>query len=301
MSDMKLEKIKGNTYYINAPTNIGVYVFKNKNCLLVDTGMNNTDARKIDEVLIENELHPKYIINTHHHLDHCGGNIYFQNNYPGCIVYASQKEKVSMENTHLYPTGLFGASAIRELHKSNKPFMVDEVLSEGEIKINDEKFEIINLGGHTIDLIGIITREKVCFLGDSIFSPETLKKYSLPYLYDVDMEEKTLNKIREIDADYFVISHSDRAVEKEEILKIVDSNLSNIQNYKDQIMELLDQPLTREDILENLAILNDLSMDFNQYYINFSAVSAFVSCLYNKNLLEYSIEDGKLYYFKKPQ
>ena len=34
---MELTKIKGSTYYINAPTNIGIYVFKNKNCLIIDT------------------------------------------------------------------------------------------------------------------------------------------------------------------------------------------------------------------------------------------------------------------------
>lgn len=38
---MELTKIKGNSYYINFPTNIGVYIFKNKNCLLIDTGKIN--------------------------------------------------------------------------------------------------------------------------------------------------------------------------------------------------------------------------------------------------------------------
>lgn len=53
---MELTKIKGNTFYINAPTNIGVFSYKNKNCLLIDTGINNTAARKIDNVLAENRL-----------------------------------------------------------------------------------------------------------------------------------------------------------------------------------------------------------------------------------------------------
>jgi len=34
---MELIKIKGNSYYIKAHTNIGVYMFKNKNCILIDT------------------------------------------------------------------------------------------------------------------------------------------------------------------------------------------------------------------------------------------------------------------------
>ncbi|MCD2347373.1 MBL fold metallo-hydrolase [Clostridium guangxiense] len=298
---MELTKIKGNTYYINAPTNIGVYVFKNKNCLLIDTGKDNSDARKIDEVLAKNGLHPKYIINTHHHLDHCGGNAYFQNTYPGCIVYASEKEKISMENPYLYPYGLFGASPVKDIHKSNKPFMVDFIANEGENKIGDEKIEVISLKGHTIDLIGIITHEKVCFVGDGIFSVENIKKHSLPYLYDVNLEKETLNYLKDIDADYFVIGHSDKILTKEEFIPVIDKNLSNIDNYEKQVMELFDQPLTKENLLENLAVLNELTMDFNEYYINLASVAAFISYLYNKNLLEYSIEDGNLYYFKKPQ
>lgn len=295
---MELNKIKGNTYYLNAPTNIGVYTFKNKNCILVDSGINTTVAKKIDEVLMENGLHPKYIINTHNHLDHCGGNIYFQNTYTGCLVYASEKEKLYMENPHLFPSMLFSGSPIKELNRSNKPFKVDYVVEYGTNKINDEKFEIISLKGHSIDLIGIITPEKVCFLGDSIFSQEIMEKYSLPYLYDIEAEIITLNSLRDVDADFFVISHSEKVIDKGELLSLIDLNIENIENYKNQILELLDQPLTREDILENLAVLNDLTMDFNQYHLNFAAVSAFVSYLYKQNLIQYSLENGKTYYFK---
>lgn len=295
---MELNKIKGNTYYLNAPTNIGVYTFKNKNCILVDSGINTTVAKKIDEVLMENGLHTKYIINTHNHLDHCGGNIYFQNTYTGCLVYASEKEKLYMENPHLFPSMLFGASPIKELNRSNKPFKVDYVVEYGTNKINDEKFEIISLSGHSIDLIGVVTPEKVCFLGDSIFSQEIMEKYSLPYLYDIEAEIATLNSLRDVDADFFVISHCEKVIDKGELLSLIDLNLENIENYKNQILELLDQPLTREDILENLAVLNDLTMDFNQYHLNFAAVSAFVSYLFKQNLIQNSLENGKVYYFK---
>ncbi len=103
MIAMELTKINGNTYFINAPTNIGVYTYKNKNCLLIDTGINNTAARKIDNILIENKLHAKYIINTHSHIDHCGGNNYFKDNYTGSLIYSSAKEKLFMENQELRP------------------------------------------------------------------------------------------------------------------------------------------------------------------------------------------------------
>ncbi|OFI06290.1 hydroxyacylglutathione hydrolase [Clostridium acetireducens DSM 10703] len=295
---MQLIKIKGNSYFIKAPTNTGIYTFKNKNCILIDTGINNSDAKKIDEVLISNKLHPKYIINTHSHLDHCGGNYYFQNNYTGCLIYTSYKEKLFIENGEIFPSILSSSNPIKGLDKNRKT-KVDYVLDYGINKINDEKFEVISLKGHSIEQIGIITPEKVCFLGDSIFSHEILDKYSLPYYYDLEESVNTLEKIKEIDADYFVISHSENVLDKDEIVKLSDKNLNNIEKYKNQILELLEQPLTREDILENIAILNDLSMNFKQYYLNFSGICAFITYLYNKGLIDCSVEDGKLYYFIK--
>lgn len=298
---MDLNKIKGNTYYINAVTNCGIFAFKNKNCLIIDTPINNTEAKKIEQVISKNNLHPKYIINTHNHLDHCGGNSFFQKNYSGCLVYTSLKEKLFMENGEIQASILSSSTPIRGIDKNIKPLKVDFVLEFGTNKINDEKFEVVSLKGHSIDQIGIITPEKVCFLGDSIFSSEILEKYSFPYLYDIEESINTLNKIKELDADYFVISHSNSVLNKDEIITLVDKNLENIENYKKQILDFLDQPLTREDILENITVLNDLSLNFYQYHLNFGGISAFITYLYSKGLIEYSIEDGRLYYFKKPE
>jgi Zn-dependent hydrolases, including glyoxylases len=295
---MSLNKIKGNSYYINATTNSGVFVFKNKNCLLIDTGINNAEAKKIDQILIENNLHPKYIINTHNHLDHCGGNTYFQKAYPGCLVYTSLKEKLFMENPEFQASILSSSSPIKGIDKSNKPLIVDFVLDYGTNKINDEKFEVISLKGHSIEQIGVITPEKVCFLGDSIFSDEILEKYSFPYLYNIEESISTLNMIKDIDADFFVISHSNDVLNRKQIIALVNRNLENIENFKNQILDLLDQPLTREDLLENITILNDLSLNFYQYHLNFGGISAFITYLYTKGLINYSIENGKLYYFK---
>ncbi|MCY6484207.1 MBL fold metallo-hydrolase [Clostridium aestuarii] len=296
---MELTKIKGNTYYIDSPTNIGVYVFKNKFCALIDSGLDNSAAKKFDDILKNNGLHPKYIINTHAHLDHCGGNHYFNQNYTGTIVYTSQKEKLYMENPQLLSTIVSSAPPIKKIAVKAKPFKVDYILEYGTNKINDEKFEIIPLKGHSEEHIGIITPEKVCFLGDCIFSAETLDKYPFPFLFDIEASIETLENLREVDADYFVISHGKNILTKAELLTLIDKNIENIEKYIDMILELLDQPCTREDILENIMILDDISVGIRKYMLNLSSISAFISYLYNKDLIDCSIEDGKLYYFKK--
>ncbi|WMJ81412.1 MBL fold metallo-hydrolase [Clostridium sp. MB40-C1] len=296
---MELIKIKGNTYYIPSNTNIGVYVYKNKFCLLIDTGINNTIARKIDEVLKSNNLHPKYIINTHSHTDHCGGNNYFKETYPGTLVHTSLEEKLYIENPDLHSIISFSASPSKKLLKPKKSCDVDYILEYGSNKINDEKFEIINLSGHSLDHIGIITPEKVCFVGDSIFSMETLEKYPFPFLSDISASLNTLNTLKEIDADFFVISHGKDILNKDELIKLIQINEENIQKTCDTILELLDQPYTREDLLENIIVLNDIEVDVKEYLLNLSSLSAFIAYLQEEDLIDCSIEDGKLYFFKK--
>lgn len=296
---MELIKIKGNTYYIPAPTNIGVYVFKNKNCLLIDTGINNSQARKIEEVLVANNLHLRYIINTHSHLDHCGGNIYLKDAYPGCQVSASETEKTFMENPLLLAMILYSASPLRGLARSPRCFPVDFVLEPGTTRINDEKFEIIPLYGHTMGQIGIITPDWVCFLGDSIFSTGILEKYSLPYLFDIEESIATLKRLPELDACFFLLSHDEcGVVSQDDFPDLVAKNLSNIDQYLQQMLDLLDQPRTREELLEILTVLNELSMNLMEYHLLFSTVSAFIKYLHDRDLVACSVEEGRLYYYK---
>lgn len=298
---MTLIKIKGSTYYIPGATNIGVYVFKNKNCLLIDSGINNTVARKIENMLNDNNLHVKYIINTHSHIDHCGANNYFQKEYPGCIVYTSENERLYMENPELFSNILYSVpNSFRELDRLTKPLVVDLSLEYGLNKINDEKFEVVNTEGHSAGHIGVVTQEKVCFLGDCIFSEDILLKYKLPYFIDLGKAINTLNKLKEIDAEYFVLSHINKILEKEELIKLVQLNIITIENFENQIIELMAQPQTRESLLESVIVLNDMSPDFGEYHLDYAAVSAYISYLNEKGLIDYSINDGKVYYFVKP-
>lgn len=295
---MELTKIKGSTYFIDAPTNIGVYIFKNKNCLLIDTGLDNASARKVDEVLIKNGLHVKYIMHTHAHPDHVGGSSYFSSSYPGCQIYATDSQSIYMERPALLNTIVFSAIPVKKHRNEFKPFKRNFNLDMGVNKINDEKFEIISLFGHSTDHIGIITPDKVAFLGDSMYSKDILSKYSLPFLFNIEESVSSINKIKELDSDFFLLSHIDEVLNKDKVIVLADININNLVDYEEQILTFLDEPMSKEDILENLIGLNDLKAGFLQYHLYSSTVTAFLMHLYDKDLITNSVENGRLYYYK---
>jgi len=292
---MELESIKGRTNVIKASTNIGVYILDDKNCVLIDTGLSNNYGKRIDKVLQKEQIRPKYIINTHHHIDHSGGNRYFNENYPELQICVSKKTKTHLTYPYIGTAVYCSGSPIKKF-EDNKYHKVDVILEPGIHKFDNYEFEIISLEGHSDDQIGIITPDDVCFLGDSIFGSEVLKKYSFPYLYDIKKSIETLELIKQIEADYFVISHSKNILNREEIIELVDENMKNINNYIEQMLEFLRQPMTREELLQKITIANDLSVNYKQYYFNFSTLSSFISYLYNEGLIKNSIENGKLYY-----
>lgn len=297
---MDLQKINGNSYAIMAPTNIGIYSFKNKNCIIIDTGIDNTSGKKIDEVLIENGLHPKFIINTHSHIDHCGGNNYLRDKYTGILAYSSCDEELLMTHGELNSEVLYSAAnCFSSLDKANIRHAFEAPLIEGENKIGDEKFQVMILPGHSKGTLALITGDKVCYLGDSIFSKEILEKYKIPNLINVKGQLTSLNRIKEIDCDYFVIGHSSEIYSKEEIILLVDYNLSIIDEVGNVIFELLSEPQSRETLIENLCILKDLSINFKEYYLMNQTIGAYLSLFYERGQITYSVQDGRLYYYRK--
>ncbi|MFW6287830.1 MAG: MBL fold metallo-hydrolase, partial [bacterium] len=70
---------------ISGFNNIGV-IKNGKRTILIDSGLENRAAGQICRMLEEKGLKPSYIINTHSHADHCGGNNYIQKNFDVEII-----------------------------------------------------------------------------------------------------------------------------------------------------------------------------------------------------------------------
>ena len=295
---MELTKIRGRTYYIQGATNVGVYRYRNGFCTLVDTGLDNATGRKILEVLDDNNLKVKYIINTHAHPDHFGANNIIKKSHPSSLVAASHKEKIFMENSALESIVLYGAATMSELSTwilKARDTAVDIGLEEGVVELGDKKFDILSLEGHSIGQIGVATEDDVLFCGDAFFSEDKMEKYPFPFLFNVGAHLKTLEYLLETDYENYIISHCDDLPNDPKSL--IQKNIDNVKENLEVILDYLAQPLTREDLTELIIKKYDIPMNIPQYFITISSVSAFLTFLLEKQSINIDTIDGKLYFY----
>lgn len=299
---MKLRKINGNSYWIEGPTNTGVFLFKNKYTLLVDTGDGRQQARRVAEILQEQGWLVKYIFNTHEHPDHCGGNQYLKETYPGSVFYASAGARQFMEDAVLSPLYMYGGSPpdnLARYYTHTRIPAVDETLDGQTVRINDERFDLLPLSGHARGQMGLATRDRVCFLGDALFSPEIIAKYSFPFLFDIESQLKTIDVISNLEYDFYLLGHAPQCYTHSELQKIIKANQGNLEKYLVLILELLDQPKSREELAEERIIIDDLNVDFKEYFYIMSTLAAFLTYLTRQGELKHQLENGRLYYFKE--
>lgn len=301
---MKLNCIKGNTYYIKGGTNTGIYKFKDGSVLLIDPGLLGMRPKKIINLLEENNLKLKYIINTHEHGDHFEGGIVLLESNPDIKVFSSEEAKVFIENPNFAADYSMGGKAneflnLKLFNEKNKRIKVDEVIKEGSLELNGEQFEIIKLSGHTEGSIGILTSDKVLFVGDLFVASYMLSKFNLLLLYNVKEYLNSIEKIKDIDFEYMVIGHGKEIISKEAIDEVVKNHKESVFKYINQVMELLEDRITMDNILKNILNNNDLSCNYKEYHFYRSTIVSIMSYLIDLKKVDYEIKNGEILYYSK--
>ena len=123
--------------------NYSYICFDNKNDAFV---VDPSEFKPVDEYISNNQLNLKYVLNTHHHFDHVGGNYELKQKY-NCKVIGSKLDE-------------------------NRIPEVDILLKEGEKwKFKEDAAQIIEIPGHTTGHIAFyFSNQKIVFTGDTLFS-----------------------------------------------------------------------------------------------------------------------------------
>lgn len=291
MATLTLQHISGNTYYIPSPTNIGVFVNDNR-AVLIDSGNDKEAGRQILKLLKAQNWTLDLIINTHSNADHVGGNAFLQQKTM-CRIAATSMESAFIHHPVLEPAFLYGGfplNLLRNKFLMAKPSSVTDII-EPSGPVLDTGLEAISLPGHYIEMIGIKTPDHVLFMADSVFSDQIVSKYHIVYLYDIQAQFETLEKLASIGAAYYLPSHGALATDVEHLVKI---NRDKIFEIASTIESCCGEPVTIEEILANVCRRYQIELDANQYVLVISTLKSYVSWLLQRNRLTPMFSDGKM-------
>lgn len=255
----ELIQVLNNTYYINCPAKIGLYLDVDKDVYLIDSGNDKEAGRKVRQILDKNGWTLRAILCTHSHADHIGGCKYLKAQ-TGCKVYAPGVERDFTRHTLLEPALLYGGfppKALRHKFLMAQESDADE-LASAELP---EGFEIIPLPGHCFEMVGFRTPDNVVFLADCLSSRATLEKYRIGFIYDVQAYLDTLEEVKSLSGAFFVPAHAEAC---EDVSELAQYNIDTVNEIAGRIKSICTQPVNFEALLKRLFDEYALELSFEQ-------------------------------------
>ena len=196
---------------------------ENNNACVIDP----SEAKPVIDLVKRKKINLKYILNTHHHYDHIGGNEELKKKYSSIVVgYKDDAERIPGIN----------------------------VLVENNQVWKNDNFEakIIHIPGHTTGHISFhFFNEKLIFTGDTLFSLGCGKIFEGTYQ---EMFE-SLNKIKSLPADTKIYCGHEYTLQNSKFCIKHDPENTNLQNKMLEIAEKLEKaqptiPSTLKDEIE---------------------------------------------------
>ena len=180
----------------------------NYSYLIIDENNNNacvvdpSEAKPVIDLIEKKNINLKYILNTHHHYDHIGGNEELKKRYDSTVVgYKGDAKRIPEIN----------------------------VLVENNQVWKGDNFEakIIHIPGHTTGHISFhFFNEKLIFTGDTLFSLGCGKIFEGTYQ---EMFE-SLNKIKSLPADTKIYCGHEYTLQNSKFCIKHDPENTNLQN-----------------------------------------------------------------------
>ena len=276
---MKLRQVGEKTYYIEHKTNIGVYVTGQNKVCLIDTGSKG-DGEKIDEIIEEKGWEIEYIINTHTHIDHLGGNEYLMKKYR-IPAYCTDYDMAFAHYSDLEAAYMNGGFPCRKLRTVfSHPGMIGFRSVE---KNHLEGIDWVYLPGHTFGMIGVKTSDDIWFPADAYLGRHLLENHSFGYLYDVEGYLNTLEKVKNLKGKMFIPAHGEAETD---ISEITETNRRNIENIKAMVKEICRDYISMDSILKTMYERLGMRATAPQHALLSSTTKSYIGYLQDRNELE---------------
>lgn len=275
-----LEHVSERVWYAQGGTNVGVVRTDDGRVVLIDTGLNDGNVRKVlRAVRDELKAEVRAIFTTHGHGDHFGANRFVVKR-TNARVYAPDIDELVLRHPLMQTVLLFGGAdpvdTIRTRFLLVEDSPVDGLLVPGAQVLEGVEMDVVSLAGHSMNQVGIVI-DGVFFCADVVFPEATIDKYRIPYLYGLTEHIDALDVATTVACDRVVPGHG-AAVES--IRPLVEINRSAIKRTSEALIDILAEPRTGDEACQLLFERLDVPVtDDGAYFLLRPTVSAYLSHL----------------------
>lgn len=286
-----LKWIRGNTGCLVMPELfVPVYRLDETRVVLLDSGFPQ-NAQSLLKTLEEAGLRAAYVLTSHIHIDHIGAHtllkqrhnaVIYTSEYdaPACCDLLMQKSYMGLDVPESLLQTLLSFLAVRPDHTFRN--------TDSWIDIENARFRVLQLPGHTPSHIGFVTPDGVAYLGDALVKPTDRLPSELSYKTAI----QTIRHLPELEYPCFIAAHAGIF---EQIDDLVEKNLEIFRSVGDAIMSQCATPLTKGELPGAVMAALNIHPKEPLFYLSFETViNRFLTYLIEEKQLCYKLENGQL-------
>lgn len=288
---MPYQELNGRAGVVVGGTNVGIIRIDDERVILIDTGLNDTTARKVLRA-VRDDLGSEVvaILITHGHADHFGANA-FTVKRTGAEVWAPDLDEMTLRHPLMQAIMLYGGAdpvdAIRTKFLVAEAGPVDRVVQAGPLEIEGVAIEAISLAGHSMNQLGYLV-DGVFYCADVVFPQAALEKYPIPYLYGLTEHLEAMERAAQVTCVAVVPGHG--PVEAS-MTEPVARNRAVIDRVLAMIPDLLAEPTSTDGLARKLFTALDVPVnDASGFYLLKPTVAAYLAHLERLGAIEHMIE-----------
>ena len=290
-----LTPLADRVWVVPGGVNIGVLANEAGQIVLVDTGLNDTSAKKALKAVRE-ELGGDVvaILTTHAHADHFGGNATVVKR-TGAAVHAPAFDEAVLKYPLLQPALLYGGAdpidTMRGRFMLADASPVDVIVQPGPHEVAGITVEAVPLFGHSPGQLGYLVGD-VFFCADIVLPASVLEKYRIPYLFSLTDHLQALDHAAVVPHRVAVPGHG-AVLEEGDLGDLIVENRALAERVLDATLELTATPQTASFVLQGLLQRFGAPVtDAPSYFLLQPTAFAFLTHLHRQGLVHHQVSDG---------